>query len=151
VGFTNPEGFLSPELRRFLLEAFAANFISRDMTFSRVLKSLFTVEKRPMSCWSLALNSVIFTAMEETSVAAGAAASTTGAAAGVRVTSLTGAAASATTFLEVLALAGAGAAVAAGAVVVVLDALTILACIYYISVIYLSKFPAIYINCPFNN
>jgi len=86
--------------------------------------------------------------MEEASTAAGAAVSTTGAGAGVRVTSLTGAAA----FLEDLALAGAvaGAGVVTGAGVVVLDALTILACIYYISVIYLSKFPVIYINCHFN-
>jgi len=64
---TNPEGCLLPELRLRLEEAFWALLSSRETVFSRVLKSFFTVEKRPTSCWSLALNSVSLTVRDNAS------------------------------------------------------------------------------------
>jgi len=61
-------------------ESFWAIFISRETAFSRVLKSFLTVEKRPISCWSFALNSVILLGRPESSPPGAAVEMTTGAA-----------------------------------------------------------------------
>jgi len=144
VGLTKPEGLRLTLLRRFLEEAFWAFFNSRATAFSRVLKSFLTVEKRPTSCWSLALNSV---SLRETDEASGAAASATSCAAGA--SSLTGASSTLAFLARGLAAGLSEAASTTGAAATTgvvtgaetdLDVLTILAIIFYYHVSFLSYF-----------